>query len=327
MAHFVKMARASSCKGKGGNAHDRAKARVASQPASELGSLLSNAYVQVSPRERVLRLVDNSSTQTLVGIVGGLVGTFLDGRYFAVLSLMVSFALYRSKALDGVRSRLILPIYISSLMISGWVLFCMGIQVNKSRPHTFTPADYLDAIKNHTQLPITQQITNVYNSFISPQKTIGEPRIDAAGIIGDASNPVDARGMHWHINAINNGTAPALDVISTEHSFVAAKSKSSEDELFKFIEDHAYDSDAPRYDLPPGPQYSEFEPIVVAIPSEQEKVDLQAGTKVLYMGHLNSYRDAEGHRFQSEVCMYMMPRENRLLYCDGHNKTRRLGNG
>jgi|GEM_PF-5530462 len=278
--------------------------------------------IHISATERILRFIDNGIIQTLAGLVGGLVGTFLDGRYFAALSIAVSFALYRSKALNGVRHRLILPIHLISVTFAACGLYYMGTQLNKSRPHTYTPADYANAVKDKIPFPITQQITNVYNSFISPIKSLGEPRIDLSEFLFDGA---DAYGMHFHTNAINNGTVPAFDVGGTTKSFVKERSRKSEDEIFDFLESRADDTDQPRDDQPPGVAYSKIGPTIIPIPSQQERLEIQLGLKVIYIGRIDSYSDAKGHRYHSELCMFMTSRSPTLIYCDGHNKTRRLG--
>jgi hypothetical protein len=197
----------------------------------------------------------------------------------------------------------------------------MGTEINKSRPEAYTPADYANAVKGRLPLPITQQITNIYNSKISPSKPIGEPRIDLSEYFPDG---VDSTWMHFHTNAVNNGSVPALNVEGSTGSMVRIKAATSEDELFTYLRSHAFDEGQPLGDQPPGLTYSRIEPLLVPLPSDQEKVDMQFG-KVIYFGRIDTFADSNGNRFQTELCMYMSAGSSVLHYCDGHNKNRRLG--
>lgn len=309
----------------GGSSHDRAVQKTGKRLDARLDdySVVAAAHSQrVSTPERILRFVDSSWIQTISGLIGGLVGTFLDGRYFALISPLVSVALYKSKTLEGAKRGVVLGIHGVAIGVASICLYYMGISLNKSRSHTYTPYDYANAVRNNLPLPITRQITNVYKSYVTPTKSIGEPRIDLSEFIPDG---VDAQGMNFHTNAINNGTVPALDVGTSVQSSVRIKSKASEDELFDFLEKTKADHDQPRSDQPPGEKYSHAEPITVTL-SEQNKLDIQMGLKVLYLGHIDTYQDAQGHRYQSELCMYYGSPANTLMYCDGHNKSRRLSN-
>jgi hypothetical protein len=320
------MGKARLNKGGGGSAHDRAvrKAQYAEQPCSleaPAAPTQLNHQRQVSRTERVLRFIDHGSTQTLVGLIGGLAGTFLDGRYYAVLGLMVSFGLHKSKALEGVSRKLILPIHIIAVVTTAAVLLWMGIQINKSRPQAYTPADYANAVTARLPLPITQQITNIYNSYVSPARQIGEPRIDLSEYIYDGNGP---DGMYFHTSAVNNGTVPALDVAGTSKSAVMEESTKSEDELFDRIASDVNDKVQPRRDLAPGTSNSVSERSLIPFPTTEEKSELQSNKNVLYLGRIDSYHDAKGHKYETELCMYFISPSPRFYYCYGHNKTRQV---
>jgi len=113
---------------------------------------------------RLSTFFEHGSLQTVIGIVGGLAGTFLDGRYFAVLGLYLSFALHRSRTLLGVRRGWGVLIHIIVVSIASTLLFKMGVLINVARPHVYTPAEYLAAVKAGTPLPVTQQINHYYYS-------------------------------------------------------------------------------------------------------------------------------------------------------------------
>jgi hypothetical protein len=116
-------------------------------------------------KDRVFRFMESSLTQTLLGIVGGTVGTFLDGRYFIVLTPLVPAAFHRNKVLEGLGKGKSVAFYCVSSLLTASLLFWMGTSLNKSRPHTFTPADYANAVKGQLPLPITRQMYNIYNSY------------------------------------------------------------------------------------------------------------------------------------------------------------------
>jgi hypothetical protein len=141
----------------GGKAHDRALTRTAEKtnksmvPSDVHSRSTAQAEPSSAPRrltksERVLRFIDSPSTQTLAGIVGGLVGTFLDARYFCVLCLMTSLGLKRSKALDGIEPKWVLPIHLAVMSVVGAALFLVGIPVNRARPQIYNPHDIAQAV-------------------------------------------------------------------------------------------------------------------------------------------------------------------------------------
>jgi hypothetical protein len=243
------MAGGSKKKGGGGNSHDRSMDRASQPPVLHVPESLVPAQ-SISAPERISRLVDSGITQMLAGIVGGLVGTFLDGRYFAALSFMVSFALNRSKALIGIRHRWILPIHAVSVAIAFAALFFMGKQLNKSKPQVYTPEDYANAVRAKLPLPITRQVTNVYNSYVSPEKELGQPRVDLSEF-----TPYDQGSRNLSLKSFisNGGTVTAEDVVSSQLVLLRVRGKQSEDELFDTLEKDKFNSLAPREDIAPGP--------------------------------------------------------------------------
>jgi len=308
---------------RGGNAHDRALARGnASETTNKTEVVSTIGVIKLSTTDRILSLIDSTAFQTLVGIVASLVGTFLDGRYFCVLGLSVSLALKKSKALDGLRKSLVCPLHMASVLLSGALLYLMGHYLNASRPHTYTPAEYANAVKRNLPLPIAQQITNIYNSYAPSDKKIGEPRVDLGEFVLD---DVDPRGvMKFHISAVNNGTVPALDLRGSTGGRAELQSSAAENELFAFLESHANDPDQPHSDLPPGKQYEKIEPLTISPLSEEDRLAVRMNQKVIYLGRIDAYSDARGRKYESEACMFLQPGALRLMYCNGHNQARRI---
>jgi hypothetical protein len=323
-------------KGFGGSSHDRAIARTAGKVAVESSPpaalqpdksvAATNLPVQASERisisERVLRFLDSGSTQTLAGIVGGIAGTFLDGRYYCVLCVLTSLGLKRSKALDGLKKQWILPIHIGVMLAFGSVLFLIGIQFNKWRPQTFTPSDWVAAVKNNMPLPVNQQITNVYKSYQAKSK-VG-PVIDFSEFTVDGA---DDNHIFLHTDAVNDGDAPALDVEGSAFGLYGDMGQKTEDSLFSDLQKHTADLAQPRRDDPPGVKYQMSERLSSPGLSPQQWADVQAGRTALYLGRIDRYRDSRGNRYESEICMYLTNARS-LMFCDGHNfYGRKLGNG
>jgi hypothetical protein len=111
---------------------------------------------KVTLSDRILRFLDSGLTQTFLGIIGGLTGTFLDGRCFVILSPLVPIALHRNNVLEGIdRPQLTIWYCISTSITIGLVLW-FGIYLSKPRPDIFTPKDYASAVKGilpNTKIP------------------------------------------------------------------------------------------------------------------------------------------------------------------------------
>ncbi len=105
---------------------------------------------KITITDRVFRFAESGMTQTLLGIIGGLAGTFLDGRWFMILTPMIPAALHRSKATEGLKRQWSIVILLASCPITAAVLFWCGTLLNKSRPDVLTPADYAVAVQRLT---------------------------------------------------------------------------------------------------------------------------------------------------------------------------------
>ncbi len=281
-----------------GNSHQRKVARTAAPIPPSFGNTSnSQEATRKGPPERIHRFLEHGSLQTLIGIVGGLVGTFLDGRYFALLGIWVSYSLHRSGALHGFTVRPKVITHLCGVSLAASLLFYVGVAINRARPHVYTPADYKLALEEHRPLPITQQVTNVYQSYVSPPKTAGEPRIDLSEFTFDGSGKNG--NLLFHTDAVNNGTEPALDSQgSTDHRigiFTAATQDALFDELYKASRDKL----RPRSDIPPGKQYEKAEFTEVPL-SPQDRGSMQNGQSLI-VGRLDTYKDAVGHRYATEL--------------------------
>lgn len=102
-------------------------------------------------------------TQTLLGLIGGLCGTFLDGRYFLLLSPLVPAALHRSKTFEGLPSPKPAIGYGLSFALTLVLVFWLGIALNHSRGQTYTPSGLAEAISKKIS-PSTISTTEVITS-------------------------------------------------------------------------------------------------------------------------------------------------------------------
>lgn len=146
------------------------------------------------------------------------------------------------------------------------------------------------------------------------------PRLDLSPFFSDGYDI--AHALHFHVESVNNGMAPALNVISTSAAEFKPESPKSEDEVFYELEAHENDSDTTISDIAPGTKYRVLEPMWVPVPSASDQLAFQQRQKVLYLGHLESYSDARGKRHYSERCMFGVGGTTLLNYCRGHNRNR-----
>jgi hypothetical protein len=269
---------------------------------------------------KVHRFFEHGSFQTLLGIVGGLAGTFLDGRYFAIVGIWISYSLFRSGALRGVSLWWKIPIHLFGVAFASLLLFYMGVQVNKSRPHTYTPEDYRRALVSGQQLPITRQITNIYNSYEHTPTKRG-PEIDFTQLVG-LSVDTEHHQLRWQSHALNTGTETARNVRIASAGIARKKSREAEDELFSTIESVVLKSGFAMSDLAPGPQFSRIDPLVADLPTEQDAGELRNGGKVLYIGRVETFADGDGNRYFSEQCAIYSFGSPDLGMCLGHNGTK-----
>jgi hypothetical protein len=310
----------------GGNSHDRRQKRRAQGQRHESVAPMPTQVPeepakQLQLHQRAFIYFEYPSIHTVIGIVGGFVGTFLDARFFSVLCILLTLGLHRSKALTGIAPKKQLLIGAIFLAFTGGCLFLLGANINKARPHVHTPSDYAKALRSGSPIPpnpLVTQITNVYKTYVTGKKE--GPRIDFTEYALDPTS-VDPRA--WlYTDAVNHGDEPALRVQGTTDTLLGDKSKLVEDALFESMNHHALDSTQPTWDAPVGVKMKAPIPLKQLPP--EDAIQYAAGQKVLYMGHLERYHDSEGNIYQSEICMLLLARYKVLLFCDDHNGVRKL---
>lgn len=133
----------------GGNAHDRSVAQrrkesnptlvpsVQTPPPTEA---LPNAgsrseSKQPSAAERSLLFLEHAWVLLVLGAVIGLVGVFIDGRYFLFLCVPIALGLHRSQALKDLGRARSLGTYVLVLALSSAILWIVGAATNNSREH------------------------------------------------------------------------------------------------------------------------------------------------------------------------------------------------
>ena len=129
----------------------------------------------LSLSDRFFRVLESGMTQTLLGIVGGLAGTFLDGRYFVILSPMIPAAIHRSKALEGIDRPWSTVWIVLSIPTTIAILFWCGIYVNESRNAIYTPRDYAAAVKKIIPSNTTVSTSEVITAPTTKNQESGPP--------------------------------------------------------------------------------------------------------------------------------------------------------
>lgn len=143
---------------RGGNSHQRAIRRDSS----------TKLEVPVSPTkaisfgERVERFLDSGMIQTVIGLIGGLAGTFLDGRCFVTLAGMVPFALRTKNVLEDLSRRVALTIHLALIAVALVIFYVFGVWLNHSRPGVMTPKDYAEAVRKVLPSSNSPTINNIF---------------------------------------------------------------------------------------------------------------------------------------------------------------------
>jgi hypothetical protein len=94
--------------------------------------------------ERLFLFLENGITLTVMGLVGGFAGVFIDGRYFLLLAIPLALGLHRSKALAGMRGIEQLAGHLLVAVIGCFVFLQIGAGVNRSREHIPTAQEIGD---------------------------------------------------------------------------------------------------------------------------------------------------------------------------------------
>jgi hypothetical protein len=303
-------------KGGGGNSHDRAIAGSSVRPPHNKPPQPPAHSLPPDPTllERVFLFLENGTVLTVMGIAGGLAGFFIDGKWFLVLIAWVLLGLHRSPALKGYGKTTARCAYIGVALVSGIILWFLGVGVNRSREHIPTITEIVSAFKGAGAGTI-QQTTNIY-----PTKEIIRERVPPEISIGapyflDVEN--GKRVYNAHI--INVGGSTARHAVDAAKAIIAEKSNDSEDALFKSISLLAKTGNLRQKDVAPGDQYGSIKAIPLEA-NEDELKTVNRGDKVIYIGLLSTYSDDTGHMYHTPRCVIYTNEQNRLPgLCQNHN--------
>lgn len=142
-------------KGGGGNSHQRAidrAAKVDESPHTEAEmptqSLKSDPQPSATAAERIFAFCENGIVLAVMGVIGGLCGVFVAGKYFMLLTIPLILGLHRSPALVGLGKGKKILGYFGVISISLPLLWLLGTEVDKSRAHISTVQEFSQAALN-----------------------------------------------------------------------------------------------------------------------------------------------------------------------------------
>lgn len=269
--------------------------------------------------ERFHRFFDSGPPQTAVGIIGGLVGTFLDGRYFALVGLYLVYGLVRSRALRGLTLvvKLVVAIAFSVITCSGF--FWMGVQINRARPHIFTPSEYLAAAKAGSPLPIVQQITQYYPQKITNTRVIETPAPAHTHVIfADPvmiPNPVEPNVPMVSVGYINRGNSVILHAsMRMILSYFRISEQCSEEGFQDFERKVEYGLAGPMLGANDAISKSIIPSNAPIYPSNSPALRLVAGVQ---------WEDESG-LYITTTYQYLNPLDNRWHTCPAHNGEQKI---
>jgi hypothetical protein len=313
-------------KGGGGNAHDRKVLRDAASKASDgievnrVPSVPAAADPGSSFTERAWRAIENPFVQTPISVIGGIVGVFIYGPVLILCSISIFAGVHRSGALRGLtRKQAAWSWGFAGLATIGSFAY-VGKIIETHRDHIPSTTEIAEAVRKQLPAPIDQKITNIYNSIMPSKQVPGEPRIDLSEFTPTVPQ-ID--GMHFENDGVNNGTVPALDVGGTAGYDLEEVSHDAEEKLFGRLERDATTSDQPLRDQPMGEKYVRVDTMLVPA-SVLQRFQSESNVLALYLGRVESYRDARGNHYLSEECEFIRPRNTRFNFCGSHNLSGRL---
>jgi hypothetical protein len=111
--------------------------------------------------ERTFLFLENGIVLTVVGLVGGFAGVFVDGHWFVILCVPLLAGLHRSSALNGLGNWPRIAAYVLVCVVSLSLLWLVGIGVNRSREH----------------IPTVQEIGQGVVNMIRPSETKTAPEV------------------------------------------------------------------------------------------------------------------------------------------------------
>lgn len=132
---------------------------------------------KIAPLRRFFRVLESGLVLTLIGIIAGLAGTFIDGRFLLLFTLFVPVEIHRTNAWEGCKRSTKVWTLSLSILIPGALLFWFGVALNSSRLGALTQ----DALKAIVQA--------MPSNSISTTEVISPPQQSAAA--GATSQPQD----------------------------------------------------------------------------------------------------------------------------------------
>jgi hypothetical protein len=100
----------------------------------------------LSPTERLVLVFENAWILTVMSLIIGFTGVFIDGRWFVLLCIPIAFGLHRSKGLQGLRWWVQIGFYFLIIGISATICWKVGLGINGSREHIPTVKEIGDYV-------------------------------------------------------------------------------------------------------------------------------------------------------------------------------------
>lgn len=101
--------------------------------------------------ERSFMVAENAWTLTVMSVIAGFVGLFVDGRWFCLFCIPFAFGIHRSNGLKGLTRIKQVSVCAAILICFSAICWWVGIKVNQSREHIPTVqeiGDYLSKTLN-----------------------------------------------------------------------------------------------------------------------------------------------------------------------------------
>jgi hypothetical protein len=141
--------------------------RIVAMPNAPLSTFSSEpSGPQITFPDRIFRVLDSGLVLMILGIIGGILATFLDGLYLLSLTPILLLTIRRVKALEGLRQPTPAVVYCIATAFFAAALFASGTFLNKSRQGVLTPKDWAEMLRNE---PVGTVSTTVVNTM--PQQS------------------------------------------------------------------------------------------------------------------------------------------------------------
>jgi hypothetical protein len=158
--------------------------------------------LEYSSRERLFLFFENGITLTVIGLIGGFAGVFIDGRYFLLLTIPLALGLHRSHALAGMRAIEQISAHLLVAIVASFILWPIGKGVNRSREHIPTAQEIAEYLlpalsqKGQTSVGPAPKPTPV-QSF--PQQLPERPTVSRDPIVRFPAN-VQIENPNWELS-------------------------------------------------------------------------------------------------------------------------------